>query len=1410
MSGRLLFVLTFFHCFCPLCLSLGGLPPAAYPRNSQGVAHKRSFQQSISPIPDLRSGLASPMACAQTPPAPGSSKSTTPGSSSGGATSTPSPSAPIPRRISHSGRHVNQSSLSLETPRRDEEEFVVHRGRGVMTLGRVASETVDTANGGSSPLPAAGKPSNWEDLKRTPSSSSFYAGRRSRRNSISDDSQLTIENFGGSKENLNIWNDTVSSLPHSGRAMTPTKSRDDLNVCVRSKPIPHRAEWEGPSEGFPVDPPHQQAVAVAVEPPIEQSPPMAPMESAEKSGAFAGSATRPAGTREKKTTFAALPSTTTWLQQVQRVDNDDLSEGSKESIKSDSMVVVESGVQLHDIRLKLEEKRRHIEGEKRRMEVVAGQQRQRVGKAAFLQAVVKGKGLSPHGHAEAEDLVSLRDMERVDQQQHRRSRPISPAQGSGGIEPHSMSTWARSKGPSSVILDNPESVSHFSAALEEVRSDIRRLAIQQQKHDVGMDDEPANSHQGEHFFLHGPAGGRRTWDSVDSVPPPFSLQQHHQQPVLTRWGAPSNNKSININQQPQVMYSGSSRPMTMYETPTQGNIWENEGTSYRDRNAAPEVEPRIERRLFSGQQQQHLHQNGGGDVGYQQQHTNGPSGPLYLHQHEGSSQPPFSLHQREEPVPEGKRSGQYDSGTAVHAPVPVPSVDDMEPQSISFIGNQPNAVPGPPRDLHLRISSGTRTYRISSPGHSGSQPERRHIASSLPPVDGAVESVQPNWMHVSKEPSSSLHTEGLRDGVTPEKGFYISLDGDGDTPRRPKPQLRRRQPNVINTPSSAPVSASRPVNSAKYSDEQFDLKSWDNMVGVGSEGESRSEEDEDGMKGPSSGSIDEDIKISGGGGGSAGGRGDNVGLVVDVAPEEMDPGRLDEMERRKERILLLSLQRRERQEEEKRRKEVEALQRREDAKAREEERQRKREEERRRRAEILEKYRLKRAIEEAEREGKQDPYLVKGNQVAPSSLRSNNSSGPRMRGGPGSRPRPKTIHVDSADTPEMRSGTLTPSRGRKGSGSSLAAHKPLQIHQMMDPEGLHVAVTYNLEGVVLAEPLEKLDLRSSGWSNHSECALLHQTDFADAGTTGRPNKGATYQRMTFKGRKSNSLVNLSGSGSDQEGMAFRHADTDSGLGRATPPRRAPSPGMGPHGRHLPSPSGSGSDQEGMAFRHADTDSGLGRATPPRRAPSPGMGPHGRHLPSPSGPGSLPPGCMTRRRPFGDDGASDISSTPSSMLEYTGPRLYKQPTTKSNRGIILNAVEYCVFPGVVNREAKRRVLEEIDRSLSKHFLILFRDSGCQFRALYSYSPEGMGEEVMMGASPQGGQDQVIKLYGTGPRNVTERMFDKFFKYNSGGKCFSQVHTKHLTVTIDAFTIHNSLWQGKKAVNLPNKKDLTLII
>lgn len=45
---------------------------------------------------------------------------------------------------------------------------------------------------------AAGRPSKWADSRDS------FAGRRSRRSSVTDDSQLTVENFGGSQDRLHF------------------------------------------------------------------------------------------------------------------------------------------------------------------------------------------------------------------------------------------------------------------------------------------------------------------------------------------------------------------------------------------------------------------------------------------------------------------------------------------------------------------------------------------------------------------------------------------------------------------------------------------------------------------------------------------------------------------------------------------------------------------------------------------------------------------------------------------------------------------------------------------------------------------------------------------------------------------------------------------------------------------------------------------------------------------------------------------------------------------------------------------------------------------------------------------------------------------------------------------------------
>lgn len=100
----------------------------------------------------------------------------------------------------------------------------------------------------------------------------------------------------------------------------------------------------------------------------------------------------------------------------------------------------------------------------------------------------------------------------------------------------------------------------------------------------------------------------------------------------------------------------------------------------------------------------------------------------------------------------------------------------------------------------------------------------------------------------------------------------------------------------------------------------------------------------------------------------------------------------------------------------------------------------------------------------------------------------------------------------------------------------------------------------------------------------------------------------------------------------------------------------------------------------------------------------------------------------------------------------GTRLYREPASKSNRSIILNAIEYVVFPGVVNAETRNRVLDVIDRCDCPHFLLLFRDVKCQFRGLYAYYPD---------------TEEVYKIHGVGPKQVVDNMFETFFKYVRSG-------------------------------------------
>ncbi|XP_045061219.1 calmodulin-regulated spectrin-associated protein 2a isoform X3 [Coregonus clupeaformis] len=150
---------------------------------------------------------------------------------------------------------------------------------------------------------------------------------------------------------------------------------------------------------------------------------------------------------------------------------------------------------------------------------------------------------------------------------------------------------------------------------------------------------------------------------------------------------------------------------------------------------------------------------------------------------------------------------------------------------------------------------------------------------------------------------------------------------------------------------------------------------------------------------------------------------------------------------------------------------------------------------------------------------------------------------------------------------------------------------------------------------------------------------------------------------------------------------------------------------------------------------------------------------------------------------GEDDWENGSTTSSvkSNTEYTGPKLYKEPSAKSNKHIIQNALAHCCLAGKVNEGQKSKILEEMEKSEANNFLVLFRDGGCQFRSLYTYCPE---------------TDEATKLTGIGPNRIMRKMIEGLYKYNSDRKQFSQIPAKTMSASVDAITIYGHLWQTKK--------------
>ncbi|XP_042360721.1 calmodulin-regulated spectrin-associated protein 3 isoform X2 [Plectropomus leopardus] len=157
---------------------------------------------------------------------------------------------------------------------------------------------------------------------------------------------------------------------------------------------------------------------------------------------------------------------------------------------------------------------------------------------------------------------------------------------------------------------------------------------------------------------------------------------------------------------------------------------------------------------------------------------------------------------------------------------------------------------------------------------------------------------------------------------------------------------------------------------------------------------------------------------------------------------------------------------------------------------------------------------------------------------------------------------------------------------------------------------------------------------------------------------------------------------------------------------------------------------------------------------------------------------MSPGRAQNREKDWENG-STISS-PASIPEYTGPKLYKEPSFKSNKFIIHNAITRCCLAGKVNEPQKNKIVEEMEASTANHFLILFRDTSCQFRAVYTMNPE---------------TEEMVRLTGIGPRIITPEMVESIYKYSSDRKQFTVIPSKTMSMSVDAFTIPGHFWQKR---------------
>ncbi|CAG5088219.1 Oidioi.mRNA.OKI2018_I69.PAR.g11780.t3.cds [Oikopleura dioica] len=163
-----------------------------------------------------------------------------------------------------------------------------------------------------------------------------------------------------------------------------------------------------------------------------------------------------------------------------------------------------------------------------------------------------------------------------------------------------------------------------------------------------------------------------------------------------------------------------------------------------------------------------------------------------------------------------------------------------------------------------------------------------------------------------------------------------------------------------------------------------------------------------------------------------------------------------------------------------------------------------------------------------------------------------------------------------------------------------------------------------------------------------------------------------------------------------------------------------------------------------------------------------------------------------------DGRSTTNwDTMSCVSQITTTRVFKEPTTKSNKQLMEMALKFHALPGPVNKNERLKALDSMNNSGANHYMALYKEKA--YRGLYEVHQV---DELM----------RISKIHGTGPKEVTETMISELLKFNSGAKNFQLVDGKTLSPAIDGFRLNPNCWLSKRPLtpsigwSLPRGVDL----